>query len=295
MVQVTESVGDRQYNGLRDRAWHLFQMSRPIWWIHTILPIAFAILYAADSVSEILSPVALWFLAYFSLPGNLYGYGMNDAFDVDTDHVNPRKLDDEMPSVVYKHDTINTAIIAVSGLLMGSVLLVTTDPLVLSLLAVMWLSAILYNVPPIRLKSTPFLDAFVTSTLLIPPIAVYAAIDGSLPPLPLVAGAWVWGMGYHILGAIEDLEPDSEAGLLTTATFLGRERTVTFFLALWVLSPLLIALVSIPAAALMSVFTVGLVYTLLSERELEDLYLAMPFINLGVFGVVIVGGVLRHL
>ncbi|UVE52089.1 prenyltransferase (plasmid) [Haloferax larsenii] len=295
MTENAVAASSTDYSGIGERARHLFEMSRPIWWIHMLLPITFAILYAVDSASQILSVTSLWFLAYFSLPGNLYVYGMNDAFDVDTDQVNPRKIDDETPSVIYEHDTINTAVILICGLLMASVVFVTTDPVVLGLLAILGVAAIVYNVPPIRLKAVPFVDAFITSTLLIPPIAVYTAISGSLPPLTIIAGAWVWGMGYHIIGAIEDIEPDRKAGLLTTATFLGREKTLAFFLGLWVLAPVLIALESIPGAALMSVFTVSLIYTLVSDKELKDLYLAIPFINVGVFGVVIIGGVLRHL
>lgn len=295
MAEQIADASDRKFNSIRERAWYLFQMSRPIWWIHMILPMLFAILYAADSISQILSPVSLWFLVYFSLPGNLYVYGMNDAFDIDTDQVNPRKLDDETPSVIYQRDNINILIIIISGLLMASVVLVTTDIVVLSLLAILGVSPILYNISPIRLKSTPFLDSFITSTLLIPSIAVYAAIAGSLPPLPLIAGGWVWGMGYHMVAAIEDLEPDREAGLLTTATLLGRKWSVIYFLGLWVLAPILIAVVSFPAAALMSVYTISLVYTLWSEKELNDLFLAIPIINLVVFGVVIISGILRFI
>lgn len=292
--QSIELSGD-SYDGVSDRALHLLQMSRPIWWIHTVLPITFAVLYAADSLNQVFSVTTLWFLAYFSFPGNLYGYGMNDAFDVDTDQVNPRKLDEDTPSVVYKHDKINMAIILLCGVLMASVLLVSTDPLVLVPLAIIGSAAILYNVPPIRLKAKPFVDAFITSTLLLPPIAAYAAIAGTLPPLAIIAGSWAWGMGYHIIGAIEDIEPDREAGLTTTATFLGRKWSIIYFVGLWLLAPALIAIESLPAAALMSVFTIGLLYTLWSDRELKELYLAMPFINLGVFGVVIIGGVLKHI
>jgi len=294
MSQQSIEVSGDAYDSVSDRALHLFQMSRPIWWIRMLLPITFAVLYAADSLNQVFSVTAFWFLVYFSLPGNLYVYGMNDAFDVDTDQMNPRKLDEDTPSVMYKHDKINMALILLSGVLMASIVFLSTDPLVLAPLAILASAAILYNVPPIRLKAQPFIDSFITSTLLLPPVAAYAAIAGTLPPLPIIAGSWAWGMGYHIIGAIEDIEPDREAGLTTTATFLGRERSIAFFLALWLLAPALIALESLPAAALMSVFTVGLIYTLWSDRELKDLYLAIPFINIAVFGVVIIGGVLKH-
>lgn len=68
MAEQIADASDRKFNSIRERAWYLFQMSRPIWWIHMILPMLFAILYAADSISQILSPVSLsgsWCISRF--------------------------------------------------------------------------------------------------------------------------------------------------------------------------------------------------------------------------------------
>jgi 4-hydroxybenzoate polyprenyltransferase len=75
----------------RDFIRKLIKISRPHHWELITIPVIFAVLFAADSIGQVFSLTTLWFLFYFSVPVNLYVFGINDVFDADDDEFNQRR------------------------------------------------------------------------------------------------------------------------------------------------------------------------------------------------------------
>lgn len=274
----------------RERILYLLKLSRPHWWVHLTLPVTFSVLYAADSVSQALSVTALWFVGYCTLPLNLFVYGVNDAFDADTDQYNERKTDDGGLAVRFHYDHVNVAAVLIGGLLAGTGVFVVESRTTLLLLAASIAAIIVYNVPPVRLKAVPFLDSFINGAFFFPPIAAYVEFTGGFPPIAVIAGFWLWGMGYHTLAAIEDIEADREADLRTLAAVLGRRRTAVYCITLWLVAPLLVGLVSLPGGLLFSVYPLALLFTVLTDRGYDWLLVRMFPLNIAVFGAITAGG-----
>ncbi|MGQ3413646.1 prenyltransferase [Natrinema sp. LN54] len=268
----------------------IVRLSRPHHWDHLTVPVIFAVLYAADSVTQVFSPIALWFILYCSVPMNLFVYGTNDIFDTDTDSLNPRKNDTDGIETVFKSDTTIVATIFSSGLLVGTVALVTTSPRVLLLLAASMLLILAYNAPPLRLKQVPFVDSIVNGGFFLPAVAAYVAISGSYPPLAAIIGFWMWAMGYHTLAALVDRKPDENAGLQTIATVLGERQTLVYCGCVWFISMFLIATVNVIGGLLFLIYPAHILYTATTDIELADALSYMPKYNWIVFIPITVWG-----
>ncbi|WP_020222714.1 prenyltransferase, partial [Halarchaeum acidiphilum] len=194
--------------------------SRPRFWLYLAGPALVGVAYAADGVGDLLSLPVLALVAYFLVPANVYLYGVNDVYDAKADAENPKKSERE---VRYRGERGVVALVALSGLL-GLALaawLPGAAPWILGFLVLGWA----YSAPP-RLKTKPPLDSLSNGLYVLPGVAAYAAVAGSLPPLLAVLGGWVWTMAMHTFSAIPDVEPDRRAGLRTTATVLGARRAL---------------------------------------------------------------------
>jgi 4-hydroxybenzoate polyprenyltransferase len=51
--------------------------------------------------------------------------------------------------------------------------------------------------------------------------------------LLLLAAFFLWGMAAHAFGAVQDIEPDRQAGIGSIATVIGARRTVRLAVVLW--------------------------------------------------------------
>lgn len=289
MEKSTKSTATDFGGSPLDRVIYLLKLSRPHWWVHLTIPVLFSVLYAADSVAAVLSPTALWFIGYSTLPLNLFVYGANDAFDADTDQYNERKAGEGGLAVRFHYDAVNVLAVVSSGLLAATSVLVVESRTALLLIAASIGAVIVYNVPPIRLKAVPFLDSFINGAFFFPPLAAYVALDGQLPPILVVAGFWLWGMGYHTLAAIEDIEADRKAGLRTLATVLGPRRAPIYCLTLWVAAPILVGQISLASGLLFTVYPLALAFTLFTDRGFDWLLVRMFLLNLVVFVTITAG------
>jgi 4-hydroxybenzoate polyprenyltransferase len=218
--------------GLGEAALYLFRLSRPRFWFYLAGPIIVGVTYAASAPAELFTPTTLALFAYFLLPANVYLYGVNDIFDRDVDAGNPKKDDRE---VRFRGQRFVTAAVVVTGV--GLLALVPLVPPV----AYPWLGAYLllateYSAPPLRFKTTPVVDSVSNGLYVLPGAAAFAAVAGETPPLLAVAGGWLWTMAMHTFSAIPDIEPDRAAGIRTTATVLGQDRTYAYCGLLWVLA-----------------------------------------------------------
>ena len=215
--------------------------SRPLSWINTAFPFAAAYVVTTGRIDALLIVGTLFFL----IPYNLLMYGINDVFDYESDLRTPRKGGAEGALL---HPALHRTVIAagvVSSMIVGGAMVVLAGPgrplswvvLSLSLFAV-----VAYSVRGLRFKERPLLDSITSSTHFVSP-AVYglvvagATINFGL--LALLAAFFLWGMASHAFGAVQDVEPDRQAGIPSIATALGAWPTVRLAITFWALAGLL--------------------------------------------------------
>jgi len=270
------------------RTGYLLRLSRPRFWLYLAGPVVVGVAYAADSPAELFSPVALLAFAYFLVPANVFLYGVNDVYDADIDQLNPKKEDRE---VRYEGSPTVLAAVIVSGAA-ALVLALFLDPLDLTLpVVVAWLLlSIEYSAPPLRFKTTPFLDSVSNGLYVLPGVIAYTAVQGAYPPLAAVAGGWLWTMGMHTFSAIPDIEPDREAGIRTTATVLGKHWTYVYCGLAWAAAALAFLAVHPFFTAVLVAYPAIVFAIARSGVDVGDAYWWYPAINTLAGMVITMGG-----
>lgn len=271
----------------RDRAVYLFKLSRPRFWFYLAGPVLVGLVYAASSPRELLSPVSYALFVFFLLPANLFLYGVNDYYDADIDAENPKKDDKE---VRYTDDSSVAAVVVGSGVV-GVGFVPFLSPASFAALAVFYVLAVGYSAPPLRFKTTPFADSLANGLYIVPGVVAFLALApvDALPPLAVV-GAWLWAMGMHTFSAVPDIEPDSAAGIETTATLLGEEGALGYCGLVWAASAVVFSFVSPSFALLLLVYptlALGVAYT---DVSVDRAYWYFPILNTGVGALVTFAG-----
>lgn len=268
------------------RTGYLLRLSRPRFWFYLAGPVIVGVVYAADSLFEVFSPIALALFAYFLVPANVFLYGVNDVFDADIDEQNPKKVDKEVrydgsglvPGIV--------ALIAVAGLTFWTVL---SEKAFLPMVVFLLLGTE-YSAPPLRFKTTPLLDSVSNGLYVLPGVVAYTAIAGGFPPLAAVLGGWLWTMGMHTFSAVPDIEPDRRAGIRTTAVVLGERRTYAYCALCWLAAAVAFWFVHPFFAALLLSYPLLVFAIVRSTVDVERAYWWYPAVNTVVGMVMTLGG-----
>jgi 4-hydroxybenzoate polyprenyltransferase len=258
---------------------YLLRLSRPRFWLYLAGPVVVAVSFAADSVAELFSPLALALFAYFALPANVYLYGVNDVFDADVDSENPKK---EGREVRYEGSRLVLASVALTGLagLAFVPYFLSAGPAVAAVVVLAYLFlATEYSAPPFRFKTTPFLDSLSNGLYVLPGVLAWTAIEGSLPPLGAVVGGWLWAMGMHTFSAIPDIEPDRAAGIETTATRLGEFNTYLYCAAAWLLAAVAFVSVHPFFTVLLMLYPLLVFGIVFADVDATEAYWWYPVIN----------------
>ncbi|QLD87300.1 prenyltransferase [Natronomonas halophila] len=272
---MTDHALDRLLPSESTPTGYLLRASRPRFWLYLAGPVIVGVAYAAAGVGDLFSPLAVALFAYFLLPANVFLYGVNDVFDADIDEENPKKKDRE---VRYQGDRLVPAAVVVSGLL--GVAFVPFLPTVgVAAMGAFLLLSVEYSAPPLRFKTTPFLDSLSNGLYILPGVIAYAGLTGQGPPLAAVAGGWLWAMGMHTFSAIPDIEPDREAGIETTATFLGESRTYAYCAVCWLAAAVVFGLVHPFFIAVLGVYPVFIAGIVASDISVDRAYWWFPFLN----------------
>ncbi len=282
MSTVTDDTGN---DGLVDRLSYLLVLSRPRFWFYLAGPVVVGVAVGATTVDELFLPTSFALFAYFLLPANVLLYGVNDIFDAEVDTENPKKDDKE---VRWQGDRLVTAAVVLTGLLGVGVIGLTPQAAWPWLVGFLFL-AVEYSAPPIRFKTTPFLDSASNGLYILPGIAAYVVVAGTQPPLLAVAGAWLWTMGMHTFSAIPDIEPDRAAGIRTTATALGERRTYGYVTACWVAAALAFGAVDLRLGGLLAVYPVFVVWVSEASVAVERAYWWFPALNTAVGALITLG------
>jgi 4-hydroxybenzoate polyprenyltransferase len=254
---------------------YLLTLSRPRFWLYLAGPVIVGVTAAARTPSQLFDPLAIALFVYFLVPANVLLYGVNDVFDADVDAENPKK---EGREARWRGGRTILAAIAVSGLL-GVGIAAAVPPIAWPYLAGFFFLAVEYSAPPLRFKTTPFLDSSSNGLYILPGAAAYAALSGTHPPVPALVGAWLWTMGMHTFSAVPDIEPDREAGIRTTATVLGEERTYAYCGAAWLAAAVSFAPVDTRLSLLLLAYPVVVFGLYWSDVPTERAYWWYPALN----------------
>ncbi|WP_144903126.1 prenyltransferase [Halobellus captivus] len=275
--------------GITGRLRYLLTLSRPRFWLYLAGPVAVGATFGAETTADLFAPVTLVLFAYFLLPANVFLYGVNDVFDADVDADNPKKTEREAR---WRGDPSIAVLIAASAVL--GVAVFGVAPLVAwPYLVGFFFLGLQYSAPPLRFKTTPVLDSVSNGLYILPGAAAYAAVAGAHPPLAALAGAWLWTMGMHTFSAIPDIEPDTEVGIRTTATFLGERRTLAYCLGCWLAAAVTFALVDVRIGLLLVAYPALVFVIYRSNVDVERAYWWYPIVNTAVGTVLTLGGLWR--
>jgi 4-hydroxybenzoate polyprenyltransferase len=270
---------------------YLLRLSRPRFWLYLAGPVAVGVTFAAETTADLFTPVTMGLFAYFLFPANVFLYGVNDVFDADVDAGNPKKEDREAR---WRGDSTVAVTIAVATLLGAGTFALSTR-VAWPYLVGFFLLGFQYSAPPLRFKTTPFLDSVSNGLYVLPGAAGYAAVGGSHPPVAALAGAWLWTMGMHTFSAIPDIEPDRAAGIRTTATFLGERRTLRYCLACWVGAAVVFALADLRIGLLLFAYPALVFGIRYSNVDVDRAYWWYPFLNTAVGALLTLGALWRLL
>ncbi len=230
-----------------------------------------------------------WLVAlglYFTYPANVIIYGINDAYDYDTDKLNPKKQSYE--ALVGPEQRWLILRQALTWLIAGYLLLEfvpgDNDTAAWSLLGFFFFG-ILYSMPPVRAKTKPLLDSAFNILYVFPALVSYALLTGSLPPWQLFVAASLWCMAMHAYSAVPDIAADTTARIRTIATALGGRGTLAFctlcYVGAAVLSWPWLGWFSIAAGAVYVAMMFATISNLQPDHVFK-LYKYFPYINMAV-------------
>lgn len=264
----------------------LLRLSRPRFWIYLFGPFVIGTLAAADSFShfgELLRHP--WIAAYglfFLFPANLLVYGVNDIFDYETDRRNPKKQGYEDLLTPELQPKAWTWIIAWNiPFFLGAIFL---PPIAALGFVAFTLLSTFYSAPPIRAKARPFVDMAFNALYALPALVGYGIAGGTHRPIAALIAAALWCFAMHAYSAVPDIAADREAGIATTATVLGKYRTILLCSAFYAVSSLIAAFAT-PAGPLALVLGTGYLGLMAAswaandEAALHRIYAHFPMFN----------------
>src|SRR3954447_762851 len=199
--------------------------SRPLSWINTAYPFGAAYLLAGGGV-DLTFVVGV---VYFLVPYNLLMYGVNDVFDHESDIRNPRKGGVEGVVLDQRVHRLTIALAIATNVPFLVALVLLGTPVSTATLAISVFAVVAYSAPGLRFKERPVLDSMTSSTHFVSPACVgLLAAGGSFDTASVaaLAGLFVWGIGSHAFGAVQDIEADREGGIASVATWFGAAWTV---------------------------------------------------------------------
>lgn len=256
---------------VRGRVRAVLASSRPVSWVNTAYPFGAAYLLAGGGV-DLAFVVGV---VYFLVPYNLLMYGLNDVFDYESDVRNPRKGGVE--GVVLDQRLHRTTLVAAvaSNVPFLLVLLVLGGAGSALALALSVFAVVAYSAPGLRFKERPLLDSLTSSAHFVSPAVVGLLLAGA--PLAdgaaALAGFFLWGVGSHAFGAVQDVEADRTGGIGSVATVVGAARATWFALAAYVGSGLVLLTLPWPttlAAALVLPYVANVApYLRLADAQCE--------------------------
>ena len=258
----------------------LIEVSRPRFWLYVFGPYLLGVAAGAGARDDFLRSDVILFGLYFLVPANLLIYGINDIFDFETDRLNPKKAEYEMLVRPESHRKLAWVILLSNLPFIAAA--VYLFPRALPALVSFLFFSIFYSAPPIRAKAIPMIDSAFNILYVFPAAFSYQMLTGSFIPPVLFTAAGLWTMAMHAFSAIPDIEADKEAGISTIATLLGRNGTLLFCLAAYLLAAVLTySFLGYFAMVLGAVYVVMVGISWFSKKEdgIFSIYRRFPLLN----------------
>ena len=226
-------------------------------WINTVGPATIGMWLSGDLWRWGFLPIVLW----LTLPFNLLIYGINDAFDQETDAKNPRKGTVEGARIRPEEAGYIWRGIALTNLPFVIYFVVS-----LPAPATLWITVYAlffagYSVPPARFKARACLDSLSNAAYAFPLVFTPLVLSAS-PVWPAAVGLMAWSAAKHTFDAVQDVDEDRKVGIETTAVRLGPKGVVVWSGALWALATVCFALANVPVALVNAAIAGSLLYVL---------------------------------
>jgi 4-hydroxybenzoate polyprenyltransferase len=263
-----------------------FKVSRPRFWIYTggTYVVGYALGFAL--LGDFFRPEYYLYLFYFFFPANIFIYGVNDYWDEETDLLNPKKDEKELRLQKIDRKRLLNLIFLVTGF--SFLLMFIQDNPERVLFGIFLFLSYFYSSQPLRFKEKPFLDFISNYLYIMPGIFAYYLAAGSLPPLIFMLGAFFHISAMHIFSAIPDLKYDAHAGINTTPVYIGEKASLILCLFFWTsLSVIVVYLAGFyPLSFLVFLYPLfPLLLLLRRELAIEKLYWYLPYVNIGLGGL----------
>lgn len=256
----------------------LLNISRPRFWIYLLGPVLIGSAAVLTQGGQ-WSWYAFGALLIFTLPANLFIYGVNDIFDRNTDLLNPKKQGYEQ--LLQLADVKTLWRISVACLVPFLFLFFFLPrPALFSLLAFLSLGAF-YSAPPVRAKARAFFDSCFNILYVFPALIAWYAFGGGSISLTYFFGACFWCMAMHAYSAVPDIDADRAAGLNTIAVKLGKQKTLFLCTILYALSAIFAHSFLHTSALIIGAIYIELMFisSVRQEEKLMDVYKWFPWLN----------------
>jgi 4-hydroxybenzoate polyprenyltransferase len=215
----------------------LFFLSRPRFWMYVLGTFLVGVissgnLFLYDDTTTLL---LIAFGLFFSLPANVFIYGVNDIYDYQTDIYNDKKIKYESVLKLEKHRSL-WIIIVLLLIPFVPLFFMVNVPTKLALLLFLF-TGLFYSARPVRAKSKPPLDVLFSAIIYVSPALVGFFITGNTNIQWLaVLGGLIWAFGMQTYSAIPDIEADRKARVNTLAIMLGEKKALWFCLIAYFIS-----------------------------------------------------------
>ncbi|MFD2551610.1 prenyltransferase [Bizionia sediminis] len=259
----------------------VFRLSRPRFWMYVLG--TFLVGVIASGNLFLYDTATTWLLVafglFFSLPANVFIYGVNDIYDYQTDVLNDKKVSYETVLPKNKHRSLWLVIILLVIPFLPLFFAVNTATKYAFL--VFLFTGLFYSATPIRAKSKPPLDVLFSAIIYVSPALVGFFITGNTHIEWLaVLGGLVWAFGMQTYSAVPDIKADSKAGVRTLATMLGKQNALWFCLAAYIISAFICYYyIGLLALVFGLVYTVIVLLSMYNASKLFKYYTYFPLIN----------------
>lgn len=194
------------------RAGEAAKLSRPYLWVLTAAPFAAGYLVAEERLS-----IVFWVgLVYFVFPYNLLFYGLAESQKYSTKWLSMWLVATNLPLLVW--------------------LLSFAEPAARLWLIAALFATLAYSLKPVRLKEIPLLDALSWAFVVSAPLSFGLLHHWQADWLPAVLALLAWAAASQTFETIQTLEQDRQAGLYTTATWLGARAATILSTTLYLVS-----------------------------------------------------------
>ena len=212
-------------------------LSRPRFWMYVLGTFLVGVMSSGNLFQYDTSTTLLLvaFGLFFTVPANVFIYGVNDIYDYQTDIHNDKKIKYESVLPLQKHRNLWNIMVSLLIPFLPLFFMVSGSAKLALLLFLF--TGLFYSATPIRAKSKPPLDVLFSAIIYVSPALVGFFITGNTTIEWLaVFGGLVWAFGMQTYSAVPDIEADKKAGVNTLAIMLGEKNALWFCLIAYLIS-----------------------------------------------------------